>query len=75
MLSQDLGKGLIVFGALLLLIGCVIYFGGAKLNWLGKLPGDIRIDRENFKIYFPFTIMIVLSVVVNLLIRMWRYFQ
>ena len=73
MLNQDIGKGLIILGVVLLVIGCIVYFGVAKLNWLGNLPGDIKIERENFNLYFPLTTLIILSIAVNLLIRLWRY--
>ncbi|MDQ6757673.1 MAG: DUF2905 domain-containing protein, partial [Bacteroidota bacterium] len=45
-----------------IIAGVIIYFFHDKLNWLGKLPGDIRIEKENFKFYFPITTMIILSI-------------
>lgn len=75
MINQDLGRILIILGGLVMLIGCIIYFGGEKLNWLGKLPGDIRIERKNFNFYFPVTTMILISLVINVIIRLWRSIQ
>jgi hypothetical protein len=52
------GKYLIVAGIVLTLTGLVIYFAGNHLQWLGHLPGDIRVEKKNFKFYFPVTTMI-----------------
>ena len=58
---QPLGKMLVLMGGLILLVGVVLMFSD-KLPFLGKLPGDISIKRENFQFYFPITTGIVLSV-------------
>ena len=73
MINHDIGKSLIVIGGLVMLIGCVFYFGGAKLSWLGKLPGDLRIEGDSINFYFPITTMILISVIVNIGIRLWRF--
>jgi uncharacterized protein YybS (DUF2232 family) len=65
------GKTLIIIGLLLVLIGVVLTFGG-KIPWLGKLPGDIRIERDNFSVYFPLGTSILLSVVLSLLFWLFR---
>ena len=54
------------------MIGIIIYFFHDKLNWIGRLPGDIRIEKENFRFYFPITTMILLSVVVTVIIWLAR---
>jgi len=64
----QLGKILIFAGIFLLIAGIVVYFAGDKLGWLGHLPGDIRIEKENVKFYFPITTMIILSIVVSVII-------
>jgi uncharacterized protein HemY len=69
---QDLGKILMVIAVLLLLVGALLFFLGDKLSWLGNLPGDIRIERENVKIYIPITTMILLSVVLSIIIWLLR---
>ncbi|MDR9397800.1 DUF2905 domain-containing protein [Salibacter sp.] len=69
---QDLGKILMVIAVLLLLVGALLFFLGDKLSWLGNLPGDIRIERENVKIYIPITTMILLSVVLSVIIWLLR---
>lgn len=59
---------LIVIGAALLVVGLIWEFGGRYLNF-GRLPGDIAVERENFKFYFPVVTCIVLSIVVSLLMN------
>ncbi|WP_374166144.1 DUF2905 domain-containing protein [Arcticibacter sp. MXS-1] len=71
-MNADTGKWIIAAGTIILLAGVIIYFFHDKLHWLGNLPGDIRIERENFRFYFPFTTMILISLVINLIIRLFR---
>ena len=61
---------LIYLGILLFTIGVIIYFLGDALHWLGNLPGDIRIERGNFNFYFPLTTMILISLIINIIIRL-----
>lgn len=65
----QLGKILIIIGIILVVAGIVIYFACDRLNWIGRLPGDIRIEKENTRIYFPITTMILLSALLSLI--MW----
>jgi hypothetical protein len=67
----DLGKVLIVFGVVLVAVGLLLQVSG-KIPWLGRLPGDIRIERENFSFYFPVTTTIVISVVLSLVLWLFR---
>lgn len=59
----ELGKTLVFFGAVLVLVGGVLWFGGGSLKWppLGRLPGDIAIEREGFTFYFPLATCLLLS--------------
>ncbi|HQG77832.1 MAG TPA: DUF2905 domain-containing protein [Bacteroidales bacterium] len=66
------GKILVIAGMILVIAGLIIWFLGDKLNWLGHLPGDIRIERENIRFYFPVTTMIVVSVILSLLLWLIR---
>lgn len=66
------GKILVIAGVVLVIAGLIIWFLGDKLNWLGNLPGDIRIERENIRFYFPVTTMIVVSVILSLLLWLLR---
>ena len=71
------------FGRLLIIIGLVIAFSGLMIMlavryfpWLGNLPGDLRFEGENFKVYLPFATMILISVLatilLNIVIRIFR---
>lgn len=62
-----MGKFLIIAGIVLVIIGLVIQ-SGVKFPFPGKLPGDIVIDRGNFKMYFPITTSILLSIVITLIL-------
>jgi len=72
---QYWGKLLILSGLLLMLVGLLLYFGGNRFGCLGKLPGDISIKRDNFSFYFPITTSILFSIVVSILIWLWRRMQ
>ncbi len=71
---QQTGKYIMIAGAVVLIAGIVIFFWGDKLQFLGRLPGDIRIERENFKFFFPITTMILLSLAISLIIWILRQF-
>ena len=73
-MNPGLGKYIIIIGLCLLVIGIIIYFFHDKLNWIGNLPGDIRVKRENFSFYFPITTMILFSLVLSLIIYLVRKF-
>jgi len=66
-----LGKALIYLGIFLVVIGVVLSFAG-KLPWLGRLPGDIVIERENYSFYFPLTTCILISVIISLVLYLFR---
>jgi hypothetical protein len=61
---SDLGKTLIAIGAVIALIGLLLILSG-RLPWLGRLPGDIYIKRDNFSFAFPFTTCIILSALIS----------
>lgn len=69
---QEYAKWVIVLGVIITLGGIVWYFFGDKLGFLGHLPGDIKIERENFRFYFPITTMILISLVVNIMFRILK---
>jgi hypothetical protein len=68
----QLGKILIITGIILVITGLIVYFAGNRLNWLGHLPGDIRIEKENMRFYFPITTMLLLSIVASFLIWLMK---
>lgn len=65
---SSIGKSIILIGIGIVLIGVIVYFLGDKLSWLGKLPGDIRIENERTRFYFPITTMVIISVLLNVII-------
>jgi Protein of unknown function (DUF2905) len=73
-LNSETGKIIIGVGLLLVLVGGVVYLFGNKLHFIGNLPGDIRVEKENFRFYFPITTMLLLSLIVNVLIRIYKHF-
>lgn len=66
-----LGRTLIIFGILLVGLG-LLFSLGSKIPWLGRLPGDIYIQRDNFTFYFPLTTCIVISLVISLVLYLLR---
>ena len=67
----ELGKMLMALGGILLIAGAVMSLGG-KLPWLGRLPGDIAIERENFRFYFPIGTSILVSILLTLIVWLFR---
>jgi uncharacterized membrane protein YkgB len=64
---QGIGWALVVLGVVITVAGLAILFG-PRIPWLGHLPGDIVIQRDNVTIYIPIGTMIVVSVVVSIVI-------
>jgi hypothetical protein len=73
-MNQDTGKYIIIAGVAVVAVGLLIYFFHDKLHWIGRLPGDIRIERENFRFYFPITTMILLSILISAILWIIRKF-
>lgn len=71
-MNADTGKYLMIAEGLLLLVGSIIYFFHDKLQWIGRLPGDVRMERGNTRFYFPITTMILFSLLVTALIALIR---
>ena len=73
-MNQDLGKYIVFIGIAIIAVGLVIYLFHDKLHWIGRLPGDIRVEKENFRFYFPITTMIIASVLLTVIIQLVRKF-
>jgi H+/Cl- antiporter ClcA len=73
-MDQNTGKYIIGLGAIIIVVGLMIYFFHDKLHWIGRLPGDIRVEKENFRFYFPITTLIVLSLVLTLIVNIIKRF-
>lgn len=67
----SLGKLLIIFGGAIVILGVLLLVAN-KIPFLGSLPGDIKLEKGNYKFYFPITSCIVLSILLTLLLRMFR---
>lgn len=68
---NDLGKMLVIAGLLLAALGAVLWTGFGR-TWLGRLPGDIHYSRGNFSFYFPAMTCLLLSLVLTLLLWLFR---
>ena len=72
---ENIGRVIAVMGAMLVVLGLILMAGG-KLPFLGKLPGDIRIEREGFSCSFPLVtsllVSLILTVILNVLLRLLR---
>ncbi len=69
-----MAKVLILVGALLLAVGLIWHTFPGAFSWFGRLPGDIRIEGDNTRFYFPITSMILISIVISLALNLWRRF-
>ena len=74
-MNPYVGKSIMLVGAAIVLIGVIVYFFGDKFSWLGRLPGDIRIEGKNGGgFYFPIVTCLVVSILLNLIIVLIRRF-
>ncbi len=65
------GKALVLLGVLIVAIGIILMLG-ARIPWLGRLPGDIYIKRDSFTFYFPLTTCLLLSLILTLVLYLFR---
>lgn len=74
---REMSRLLIYAGIILIIVGVIWQFGGKQLmiGKLGKLPGDIAIDKGNFKLYFPITTSIIISIVLSVLLWLFLHFR
>ena len=70
-MMREIGKLLVVFGTIAAVLGLILWSGFAP-KWLGRLPGDIRIEREHGAFYFPIVTCIIISVVLSLIMAIFR---
>lgn len=68
---MGLAKTFIILGIVFILAGGILSFAG-KIPWLGRLPGDIVIKKENFSFYFPLATCLLLSALLSLVLFLWR---
>ena len=73
-MDGNTGKYLMVLGASIVGVGIIVYFFHDKLHWIGRLPGDIRIEKENSRFYFPITTLILFSLLLTLVLNLIKKF-
>ncbi len=66
---SGIGKLLMIFGAIMLIVGALIWLGG-KIPGIGRLPGDIFIKRGNFSFYFPIVTCIIISIILSFIFNL-----
>jgi uncharacterized protein HemY len=71
---MGIGKILMLVGGVLLVAGLIVHYS-EKLSWFGRLPGDILIERENFRLYIPITTSILLSILLTLILYLINRFR
>ncbi len=69
-MPQDLGRVLIVAGAVAIVAGLLLVFFH-RIPFLGKLPGDIVVKRDHFTLYFPLATGLLLSVILTVVLNLW----
>jgi len=68
-----MARWFIITGVILIVIGLLLYVAPWLFSWFGKLPGDIRIEKENSKIFFPVTSMVIISIILTIVINIIRH--
>lgn len=68
--SRSLGYLVVLVGVAVVVIGLLIATGA--LGWFGRLPGDVRIERENVRVYVPIVSMLLVSLVLSVLVALLR---
>lgn len=66
-------KLLIYMGLIFVFLGIALNYLNITFNWFGNLPGDIKINKDNFKLYFPITSMLLITVLINLIIFLFKF--
>ncbi|HEU5304240.1 MAG TPA: DUF2905 domain-containing protein [Gemmatimonadales bacterium] len=70
--AHSAGPALVLLGLAIVVIGVLVWVGG--FSWFGRLPGDIRIERETVRIYIPIVSMLVVSIVLTLVLNLLSRF-
>ncbi len=70
------GRLLMIIGIIITIAGAALWIAGRYLPWLGNLPGDIRYESDNVRVYFPLATMILISIIgtiiLNILVRIFK---
>ena len=71
MMFGEVGKWLVLMGLMLVVLGGLLWLAG-RIPFVGRLPGDIRIERENFSCFVPLATSLLLSLLLTLLLYLFR---
>jgi hypothetical protein len=69
---QEIGKIVLFVGLFFVVAGAILWRFPSAFGWIGKLPGDISVQKENFSFYFPVVTCIVISILLTLLFWLFR---
>lgn len=72
---MQVGKIFVITGIIMVILGILIYYNGNIFKWFGNLPGDIKIEKENFRLYFPITSGIIISIFLSSIFFLIRLFS
>ncbi|HYB38716.1 MAG TPA: DUF2905 domain-containing protein [Mycobacterium sp.] len=70
-MARNVGPFIVMAGIVIVVVGILVWAGG--LSWFGRLPGDIRIERGNVRVYIPVVSMLLVSVAASVLLFIVRY--
>ena len=73
-MDEQTGKYILIAGIVIVVIGILVYFFHDYFKWIGRLPGDIRVEKENFRFYFPLATMIIFSLLLTILVNIFKRF-
>ena len=69
---ESLAKYIIYIGLFITTLGIFVYFFSGQLDWLGKTPLDFSYKSENFKVYFPFGTMLIVSILLTFIFNLFK---
>ncbi|MGM0601711.1 MAG: DUF2905 domain-containing protein [Bacillota bacterium] len=72
---NSFSKTLIIIGFILITVGAISLFFKPFFSWFGRLPGDIRIEKNNYKLYFPITSMLLISFILNIIYWIFKFLK
>ena len=70
-MGRNVGAFIVTAGIVIVVVGILVWAGG--LSWFGRLPGDVRIDRGNVRVYFPVVSMLLISVAASVVLTIVQY--
>jgi hypothetical protein len=73
-MMRELGQFIVIIGLVVTVVGLLMWSGIAP-KWLGRLPGDIRIEREHSEVYFPIVTCVIVSIVLSVVFSLFSIFR